>query len=245
MIDTQPEGSAAATGKSPSPTLDKNSKSHNGWPRTAIGAAVVAAAALCIASAWIVHQATTKHQMTRALSGRVHLVVVHVTAGDIHLVNGGGPAELRSTARYIFSKPRVTTSVASGVLSVRSKCGNWWLHDCSTNIHLSVPPGAAVDADTDHGQITSEGLVSGQVRADASGKVRLRLANDPNLIVARSRHGDVSIRLPRAPYIVDATAAFDQKHIGIPHNDAAPRTIEATARHGEVKIQATPNKEQP
>jgi hypothetical protein len=218
-------------------------RSH--WRIGVITALALSGAAIGIGAAWVVHQATTKHVSDRTLPGRVHLVVVDVSAGDVHLVNGAGPVRLRSTSRYIFSKPEVATSSADGVLSVRSKCGTWWLHDCSTNIRLSIPAGAAVDADTGHGDITAEGLISRRVRADATGKVRLHLANDPSLIVAHSRRDDVTIRLPSAAYVVDARAAFDQTHIGVPRDHRAPRTIEATASHGQVRIQATPTTERP
>jgi hypothetical protein len=208
-----------------------------------IVALATAAAALAGGVAWIAHQATTKHVSDRSYRGRIHLVVVHLSAGDIHLVNDEGPVRIRSTARYVFSKPHVAASVSGGVLSVRSKCGSWWLQDCSTNIRLTIPPGSGVDIETDHGDITAQGLISRRVRADATGDVRLHLANDPSLIVAHSRRDDVTIRLPRAAYVVDARAAFDQTHIGVPEDNRAPRTIEATANHGRVRIQAIPPKE--
>jgi hypothetical protein len=234
MIDT-------TGGHAPSPAAS----SRRGWKIGAFAALVVAAAGLCVGVAWLVHQATTKHVSSRPLAGSVHLVVVDASAGDIHLVNGNGPVHLRSTARYLFSKPRVSTSIAGGVLRVRSKCGSWWLHDCSTNLHLTVPRGTAVDVHTEHGEITAEQLISRRVRADASGNVRLYLANDPSLIIARSDRSDVTIHLPRARYVVDANAAFHQTHIGVPRDDAAPRAIEATAKHGRVRIKATSTNAQP
>jgi hypothetical protein len=216
----------------------KTSPSNTFGKVAAVAAITVTMAAIGIGVAWMVHQGTTKHVSSRTVRGSVRLVVIDVSAGDVHLVNSVGPVRLRSTGRYLFSKPRMTTSTAGGILTVRSACGSWWLHDCSTNIQLSVPRGAVVDAKTDHGDITAEGLISRRIRADATGNVRLHLANDPNLIVARSERSDVTIRLPRAPYVVDARAALHQTHIDVPQEDSAPRTIEATANHGQIRIQS-------
>jgi hypothetical protein len=215
------------------------SSRHRMWAVAAVAAAIVTTAAVGAGVYWIVHQATTRHRAAWSFHGSVHLVYVKLSAGDVQLVNDAGPVRLRSTARYLFSKPRITTSLNDGVLTVRSKCGKSWLRDCSTNLRLTVPRTTMVDAQTDHGDITTKGLVSDRIRAETTqGQVRLFLANDPGLIVARSHRGNVTIHLPRAAYVVDASAEFGQTHIGIPHDKPAPRTIDATADHGEVSIQA-------
>jgi hypothetical protein len=186
---------------------------------------------------WTVDRAARKHVTSSSVPGPVHLAFITVKQGDIHIVNHVGPARVRSTAHFLFSKPRIESSIKNGILTVRATCAKSWLADCSTDIRLSVPPKTTIDAETTDGDITADALTSSRIRAETTrGRVRLDLANDPTLIVAHSHRGDVTIHLPRATYVVDATAELGQTHIGIPHDGRAPRTIEATANHGEVRI---------
>lgn len=228
---TQDEQRSAESDRPPYPVSERT------WMGLAIAAGTVGLLVIAFATAWVVHRVTTKHPMDRVFSGSIHRAVIHVHAGNITIRNAAGPARVHSTARYLTSKPTIRATLRGGVLTFRSNCGRWWLHDCSTNISLSVPPGTAIDMEASQGSITAENLSAPSIRADASHRVRLHLLNDPALVLAHSRRQDVKIWLPRAAYVVDATAALHQTHIGIPRDDLAPRTIEATADHGSVRIE--------
>jgi Toastrack DUF4097 len=232
--------SAAAPTAESSPETD--GAPANRWRGPAlVAAAILAGLAVLGGVAYgvveIVSHNTTETAVVRA---PVHQIVIHVRAGNVHLVRGGNHVSIRSSLHYLFSKPHVTRTNSHGALTLRATCDHSWLVDCSTDLRISVPRGTAVDAETRDGDITATGLAAGPLRVETlKGGIHLHLANDPPLILANADDGGVSIDLPPARYAVDVEANLGETHVtGITRDDRARRRIEATANHGDVNVNA-------
>jgi Toastrack DUF4097 len=235
-------GAATPTATAPSESLPAGALPTNRWRGPAVvAAATLAGLALLGAVAFgLVELARQKTTQTAEVRAPVRQIVIHVRHGNVHLVAGAEHVSIRSTLHYVFSKPHVSRITSHGVLTLRANCDHSWLVDCSTDLRVAAPRGVAIDAETQHGDISAADLAAGPLRVETlHGDIHLHLANDPLVILANSDDGDVSIDVPPARYAVDAEANLGDTSVsGITRDDRAGRRIVATANNGDVNVSA-------
>jgi hypothetical protein len=215
---------------------------------------VVCGVAVAVSEA-LTHERTT----TTTVARHIERVVIRTDTGNVHLEGSDGARVMvREHLRWMWRKPRVTTSVSGSTLAVSGSCPDAGpLNRCEADLDLAIPFDADVVVQGDSGDITAErlaghvdlrtdtGNVGGQelnpITARATtdaGDVDLAFSTQPVSVEANSDSGDVTVVVPAGgEYRVDATTdAGDVVVRDLIRNDRALRSISATADAGDVTV---------
>ncbi|MFG2980679.1 DUF4097 domain-containing protein [Streptomyces sp. NPDC048258] len=94
-------------------------------------------------------------------------------------------------------------------------------------------------ARTSSGAITASGLAgpTAEIRSD-SGDTRLDFAQAPSSVLAETGSGDVTLRVPRAPYRLAVTTTSGARDISLPADPSAPAHLSAKTTSGDVRVSA-------
>lgn len=182
----------------------------------------------------------TTSTQTTTVREPVRRVVVDVDAGDVRLVAGAGPVQVRQQRHYLLRAPKVTRRVQDGVLTVRSHCPGPGVLDCSTDLRVALPRGVAAEVHTDVGDVAAGALDAPDVQATTNvGDVALDLARPAARVEGRSDVGDVRVTVPAGAYAVDADTDVGESAVrGLVQDDSAARAISAGADVGDVSVRA-------
>ncbi|WP_326687179.1 MULTISPECIES: DUF4097 family beta strand repeat-containing protein [unclassified Streptomyces] len=156
---------------------------------------------------------------------------------------------------YEKTKPRTEHSVNGGTLHLTADtCGG---NDgmCVVNYTVSVPAAMSVRLKTGSGDIVVR-ATSGSVRAEAGGgdvrmiasrarQVRVKtgagslfgaFAAPPSKLSYKSGGGNVTLRLPKGEYAVDATTGGGDRKVAVPTAPSSPHEIRARSGGGDVSV---------
>ncbi|MFK0256754.1 DUF4097 family beta strand repeat-containing protein [Streptomyces sp. NPDC090445] len=93
---------------------------------------------------------------------------------------------------------------------------------------------------TTSGSVTATGLTGPSADAVASsGNVRLEFAKGPGSVSAESTTGDVTLRLPAAPYRVEASTDSGRRDVSVPTDPAAAARLTARTSSGDIRVSAS------
>jgi DUF4097 and DUF4098 domain-containing protein YvlB len=95
-----------------------------------------------------------------------------------------------------------------------------------------------VHLETEHGEVTGEGLDARSVRGTSEhGDVRLSMSGVPRDLVAETEHGDVEVTVPDlVTYRVDADTEHGTTQTHVRIDPRSPRSIAARSEHGDVVV---------
>ncbi|MFD7629954.1 DUF4097 domain-containing protein [Streptomyces sp. NPDC059851] len=92
---------------------------------------------------------------------------------------------------------------------------------------------------TTSGSVTATGLTGTSADAVASsGDVRMEFAKGPGSVSAETGSGDVTLRLPAAPYRVEARTDSGRRDVSVSSDPAAPARLAARTSSGDIRISA-------
>ncbi|GAB3760321.1 DUF4097 family beta strand repeat-containing protein [Microlunatus parietis] len=90
---------------------------------------------------------------------------------------------------------------------------------------------------TDDGTIRATGLATPRVSArSGDGDVRLDFLAAPESVVATTDDGQIDVAAPDGPYKITTKVDDGDAESTLPHDPAAQRTIDASARDGDISI---------
>jgi hypothetical protein len=156
---------------------------------------------------------------------------------------------------YEKTKPRTEHSVRDGTLRLSAgACGG---HDgmCMVNYTVSVPAATSVRLKTGSGNVVVR-ATSGSVRAETGGgDIRLvgsrardvkakagggslfgAFAAPPSKLHYESGGGNVTLRLPKGEYTVNATSTGGDRKVTVPTAPSSPHKISARSGGGDVSV---------
>ncbi|WP_282796472.1 DUF4097 family beta strand repeat-containing protein [Streptomyces sp. CC224B] len=207
-----------------------------GRPRRSVPRRVARALALLTAltlvggGAWylLLFLITRTETGTTAIDGDVRTVVVEIDSGDLRIdaAGRGDRLEVRKKLTKSLRSPDESVERDGDTLRVTADCGEG-VGTCASDYRLTVPAGVRVRAVTRLGDVTVTG-VRGSVEA-------------------RSRIGDVRLRLPRdaGPYDVTAFTKIGERTVAVDEDDAddavdtdntAQLRAEARTKIGDVTV---------
>jgi Putative adhesin len=250
------------------PTRPPQVARSRGWQVTAVALTVAALAAASV-TVWIwlrgpVHPATLtsagvhtvrSRQVTREAPARL---VVTIGSGDLTVRPGpAGRVSEQRVLTWTGREPVVTESFARGTLTITARCPSSRQRACGADITLSVPPGAAVQAQLARGDMAVSGLRGPVSLAASSGDLRLsrlsgplRLRSDSGDIVgealasaqvdAEDNDGDVSLAFAAVPARVSATSHAGDVSVDVPRRAGGYRVRAATAA-GDRAVSVRPD----
>jgi len=188
------------------------------------------------------------------ITAPVTRLVTDTGTGDVtvHIGAPGQPTVVRSTLRWSFHRPTLTTTPVGGVLTLRTSCtGGWIGPDCSVDLDVTVPPGSDLDLSSGTGTVTADapgsavsartgtgdvqisGVGPGPVKASTgTGDVTVRGAGTAASVEAATSTGDVKIDLTGIPSSVSARTATGDIDITVPGGTGYH--VVAGTRTGEV-----------
>jgi hypothetical protein len=239
-----------------------------GWQVTAAALTVAAVAAASV-TVWIwlrgpahpatltsagVHTVRSRHVTREALAR----VVVNLDSG--HLPVRAGAAGLVSEQRVLTwtgREPIVTESFAGGTLTITARCPSPGQRTCGADLTLSVPAGAALQAQLTSGDVAVSGLRGPVSLAATSGDVRLsqvsgplRLRSDSGDIVAealasaqvdaKDDDGDVSLAFAAVPTRASATSDAGDVSVDVPRWAGGYR-VQAVTSSGDRTVSIRPD----
>ena len=250
------------------PTRPPKTARSWGWQVTAAALTVAALAAASV-TVWIwlrgpAHLATltqagehtvrSRHVTTEAPAR----VVVTLDSGDLTV--RAGPAGRVSEQRVLTwtaREPVVTESFAGGTLTITARCPSPGQQTCGADLTLSVPPGAALQAQLPSGDVAVSGLRGAVSLAAGGGDVRLsrlsgplRLRSDSGDIVgealasaqvdAKDNDGDVSLAFAAVPARVSATSDAGDVSVDVPRWAGGYR-VQAATSAGDRTVSVRPD----
>lgn len=205
-------------------------------------------------------------QHTATLRGDVRQLVVRTDVGDIrlHPSSNAGTGKVSSTETWSFDRPKVSTSLENGVLTVTGRCSNRPISTgyCSVDLDITAPASAAVTVRSSTGDVSLNGL-SGTIRATTStgditlqttrstnlttttstGDVSIVLVTAPQQITARTSVGDITVVVPAdgTAYRVDAATSTGTRTLRVPTDAAAARLLDLTTSTGDITLRTSGN----
>lgn len=221
-----------------------------------MSATIVTVVALVTAVGWLV----SNRDRTSAYSypGPLKRVDVRLASGRAVIVGSSSSTiEVRRSDDYAFGRAaRERRSVDGGVLRISSSCPHVVVGSCSASYELAVPETVAVTVATTSGDIRLTGFrgnaamrtSSGNIdvaafsgfnlaAASGSGDVSVAAACAPRDLVLRTRSGDVVALVPPGRYRIGVGSGSGHEHVtGVRHDSAAPFTIDAHSRSGNVSV---------
>jgi hypothetical protein len=181
------------------------------------------------------------HTQEQAASypGRPGLVTVQLTDGDITITSGPpGRVEVSRQLAWAGAKPVIDEQWNGHALTVDQNCPTGFAEICSVDYTIAVPPGVALNLETDSGDIAARRSSAPQVQASSdSGDVMLSFAAAPASVYASSDSGNVTIRVPRGDsYAVHPRADTGSSYVGFGQNPASSRSITAISDAGNITV---------
>jgi hypothetical protein len=201
---------------------------------------------------------------TTPLTGSVRQVVLGTNVGDVH-VRAARPGEDSRLIRHddwTFERAVVTSSIASGVLTVDTPCPDWGpvMQFCAVDFDLVVPAAASVVIRTDTGDLSVRGmagtvqaststgdismvdLLAADVRATSStGDVSVALARPPTSVQARTSTGDVRVVVPDdgSTYrLLSSSSSVGTRTVRVPTDPESTRMIDVSTSVGDISVTA-------
>jgi hypothetical protein len=176
---------------------------------------------------------------TASYTGRPDLVIVQLSDGNIRIV-AGSPGRIGVIRELEWSggKPTIDEQWNGRALTVKPDCPSGLTDSCAVNYTIAVPPGVALDLETDSGDITAVGSQSPQTQASSdSGNIRLSFTGAPDSVYASSDSGNVTITVPRGSgYAVHPQVDSGNSTIDILQDPASPRSITAISDDGNIAV---------
>ncbi|MFN8110556.1 MAG: hypothetical protein U0Y82_12040 [Thermoleophilia bacterium] len=171
------------------------------------------------------------------VAGTVTSVEVYSERGAATVRAGApGDATVSWHSSWILSRPRVTTGLQDGVLRVRVTCPGWSFVSCSSDVVVTVPPAALVNAKTVRGRLDVEGITGDTVALSEDGDVVLR--GGPTTLRTASVTGTVDVRLSAVPRKVEIRTETHNIHLELP---SAAYALTATSTRGHVRLAGVAN----
>ena len=144
-------------------------------------------------------------------------------------------------------------------LVVVGDCDGGWLDPCSVGFRITAPADLDVAIDTSNGRIDVDGMTgeldvetdngaidvggAGAVTARAetdNGRVELAFEGTPELVVASSDNGAITVRVPdAAAFAVDADSDHGAVEVDERTDPDADHRIDATTDNGAITVQYT------
>ncbi|KUL34197.1 hypothetical protein ADL22_30750 [Streptomyces sp. NRRL F-4489] len=196
-------------------------------------------------------------EQTYGVGGTITALSASTHGGDIEIVpvEAGTQVKVTEKARYDDSKPKTTHEVKDGRLTLTADDGCGFGHRCVVGYRILLPRNASVDLHTSGGDITVRGA-SGGITAQTSGgditvedttartakaktsggTVEMTLGAVPDDVSGRSSGGDVTIRVPKALYAVDAGTAGGTRKVSVPTDEESSHKISARTSGGDVSV---------
>ncbi|MGH2941938.1 MAG: DUF4097 family beta strand repeat-containing protein [Solirubrobacteraceae bacterium] len=173
---------------------------------------------------------------THTISEPVRAIVVKSDSGDVDLVPGDTPIEVRETQHYVFEQPTLERDVRDGVLTLDSRCGGNVVR-CYSDLRVTVPAGVDVTVEADSGDVEARAIDVRSARATSdSGDVRLELAGSQRLAWAHTDSGDVDVVAVDAREI---DAQTDSGDVAV-QAGASARRVAARTDSGDVRVTVPP-----
>lgn len=257
-----------STGITDTPTRPPKTPRRWGWPVIAAALTVLTVVAVGV-TVWIGlrgpvhpaaltraggHVARSSH-VTREAPARL---IVRIDAGDLTIRPGrDGRVTEQRVLTWKGRMPAVTESFAGGTLTITSRCPAGQ-RTCGADVTLSVPRGAAVQAELGNGDVAVSGLTGpvsvtagrGDLRLSRlSGPLRLRSAAGDIIgetlssaqVSARSAAGDIALAFTAVPAGVTAASSAGDVSIDVPRQSGGYRVRAATAAGDRtVSVRADP-----
>ncbi|MCB5907023.1 DUF4097 family beta strand repeat-containing protein [Streptomyces pinistramenti] len=198
-----------------------------------------------------------KAERTYTVDGEVTSVAADTAGGTIEIVplDEGGQVKVTEKYEYTGSKPHPTHTVKDGRLGLTAKVCKGMGARCTVNYKVLVPRKAAVDLRTSGGDIKVSGT-SGAIDAETSGgdvtlagcasrKAKVKTSGGtvdaaftavPDDVSAGSSGGDVTVRLPKGTYAVDATTSGGDRKVSVTTNESAAHKVAAHTSGGNVSV---------
>jgi hypothetical protein len=232
-------------------------RAHRGlWP-IRITAAVLALVVLLAGSASVISFFfVRKSTETTPISAPVRQVLVSTDTGDvvIRAAAAGEETTVISKDRSAFRKAQHSIGVKDGVLAVSGACrGRFIIADsCSASFEIVVPPGSAVQVNSDTGDLRISGTSSsilaatktGDVRVvGVSGSIRLRtntgdVSGDQlksDSMSAQTNTGDITLDFSTDPLQLSAAADTGDVQIRVP-DDGTLYRVQSSTHTGDRSV---------
>jgi hypothetical protein len=215
---------------------------------------VLGVSALAIASETMI-----KKDQTQFTADGIRELVINHDVGDITLVAGTTPGQVRVTTSRTWSwqPPPATHTVKGAVLTLAGESSRF-LRLGSSDIDqvIMVPPGITIRAEVSSGNIQATGLdsphfevktVSGGIDVTdlnatlfsataASGDITASLLGATERVNAHTVSGSVDLTVPDASYDVDADTLSGKVRLEVADDPGAARLISAHTTSGDVTI---------
>lgn len=179
--------------------------------RRLLAVLIVVVGLAAVALALLSSSLTTEDKGSTMHPGPIRSVDVQIDNGRVDVVGTAEPtATVDRVRHYLHGAPKITETVADGVLRLRTECPTFVALQCHVDLHLRVPAGAAVQVRTDRGSVSVQGT-SGPVDVRTSaGAVRLTATSGAvKLATSAGAISGVDLASPS----IDATA--DAGRIGL------------------------------
>lgn len=203
--------------------------------------------------------------VSTAMVGTVQEVIARTEIGDV-FVHQGGPGQplvVRRVLHWSFDRPDAAITRSGTTVNVVATCrrGQASFGDCSVDLDITLPPGAAIRINTGTGDIGADGVTgtieattrtgdialhdlrSGTVTADTgTGDVTLALLTPPQSVRARTSAGDLRVIVPPdgTAYRISARTAVGDRRIKLPSDPNGTRTIDASTSLGDLTLITAP-----
>ncbi|WIM96377.1 DUF4097 family beta strand repeat-containing protein [Actinoplanes oblitus] len=217
------------------------------------GRTVLAALSLTLGALAACGEPEQTETRTYDLTGRAGAVAVSSLGGWITVTAGAGDTvHVSETLRYAGAKPSPEHRVVGSDLTFTSGCQGH-RGSCGVDYHLVVPAGFRATLDSGGGAVSVTGLTgeldltSGGGAVDGSGlgpvtartgggAVQLTFATAPGSVSVDSAGGDVTLRLPRDSYRVDARGDGGSTRIDVPTDGTAAHRIGVESGGGTIQV---------
>jgi hypothetical protein len=203
--------------------------------------------------------------MSTTLAGTVLQVIARTDIGDVFVRQGGPgqPLVVRRVLHWSFDRPNEEVTRHGDTVSVAGQCRHRAVSfgDCSVDLDITLPPGAAVRIDTGTGDVGADGVAAtieattgrgdislhGLRCADVTattgtGDVTVAMVTAPTAVQARTSTGDLRLIVPAdgAGYRIVAHTAVGSRTVRLPTDANSSRTITATTAVGDLTLVTSP-----
>ena len=192
-------------------------------------------------------------QIHRSVAATGSQVSVSVDSGNLTLEPAAGDrVVLTGVAHYGLVRPSVDVTMTAAGVAVTADCARFLVDQCNIDLTVAVPPGMAVAASTESGDITASNLDDLTLQADSGnlqvngGSGLLHLSTDSGQITgvamdasdvnASADSGDISLDFARAPADVSVQDDSGDVTVTVPsggpayavtaHSDSGSTSIE-------------------
>ena len=205
-------------------------------------AATVTAIVTASVSLWYLSP-SRKHihtaSQTVSYPGQPDLVTVQLSDGSVTIKSG--PAGRVTVVRQLAwsgAKPVFSERWQGRTFLVGQDCPTGFDVSCTVDYTIAVPPGVALNLQTDSGNITTVGSDSPQTQASSdSGDIQLGFAAAPDSVYASSDSGNVTVGVPPGGgYAVHQQTQDGDSDIAVMNSPTDPRSITAISDDGNISV---------